>query len=600
MKKAYIDFETYFDDDVSVVTQGNDNYIANASAYIVAAAVEGEDIDCGTLVEMAPKLSRMARDPELEFWAANSNFDQQWFEKYFGPTRNPWRCALDLAAFHQLPRNLKGFAKQTLGVEMDKTIRDEMRGVHYEDLSPEEQIAMQHYCAQDVALMAQAIDAVAPMTAVEARIAEYTRRSNRRGILMDMDRVKADRKAIEEAQHDAFFRVPWNQDAPLGSPKALQDWCATNGIPAPSSRAKTDEYCNQLMREHPKLAEVMTDLRMHNKANVMFKKIDALIGRVRPDNILPTDLMFCGAPHTRRWSSRGFNIQNLEKAGTEFGDRVVNPRNWIVPRPGKTFLILDFAQIEPRCLNWLADNTAMLDAMRAGFNYYEAYLVYARNWTGAKGTLKKELKAAHGDDWGKQYTLIKNECLGCGYGMGWERFVSYAAERGVVVTDEEAKAVINSFRTSNKSIVKLWRQMDSVIRQAAANKSKEFELEMPSGDMLKYFHIRSHKGGYKGYVIRGDFGQQSEQPRLWGGTLTENICQRMSRDMMAEGILRCEGAGMAVPWTVHDELILEVDKDNKEEAKTEAIRLLTQAPEWASDLPLAVDGGFADMYTKLD
>jgi len=56
MKKAFVDFETHYSDDVSVVEQGNDNYIAAADAYIVAAAVEGEEVDCGTLAEMGPKL----------------------------------------------------------------------------------------------------------------------------------------------------------------------------------------------------------------------------------------------------------------------------------------------------------------------------------------------------------------------------------------------------------------------------------------------------------------------------------------------------------------------------------------------------------------
>lgn len=593
MKKAYVDFETYFDDDVSVVTQGNDNYIANADAYIVATAVEGDEIHCGTLAEMGPRIEQMAADKSLEPWAANSNFDQQWSEKYGWRFQNPWQCALDLSAFHQMSRNLGGFVKQTLGHQMDKSVRDNMRGVHYEDLDEAEKLHMQEYCAEDVSWMAQAIDAVPEMTAVEKRIAEYTRRSNRRGILIDVDRVKKDREAIEEAQHDAFKAVPWNQDSALGSPTALKDWCAENGIPAPSSRAKTDEYCTHLMREHPKLNEVMMNIRLHNKSNTMTKKIDALLARVRPDNVLPNDLFYCGAPHTRRWSSRGFNVQNLEKVAMEFKGRSVSPRNWIIPRPGKIFLILDYAQIEPRCLNLLADNTVMLDAMRTGFSYYEAYAYMARSWRGDPGTLKKQLG-------GKGYTLLKNECLGCGYGMGATRFVSYAAERGVVVTDAEAKAVINAFRTSNKGVVQLWRKMDSIIRQAAVNKSKQFEIEMLSGDFLKYFNIRSSKGGYKGYVIKGDFGRNSLQPSLWGGTLTENVCQRMSRDLMSEGILRVEDAGIPVPFTVHDELILEVDRDNKEEAKETAIRLLTQSPEWAPSLPLAVDGGFAEFYTKLD
>lgn len=599
MKKCYVDFETYFDDDVSVVTQGNDNYVAASDAYIVSAAVEGDDVHCGTLQEMGPRIEQMSKDPTLEPWAANSNFDQSWSEKYGWVFQNPWQCALDLSAFHQYPRNLAGFVKNTTGVQMDKGIRDRMRGVHYEDLDAQEQLNMQDYCAHDIIEMAEAIDSVAPMTSIERRIAEYTRMSNRRGVLMDVDRVRKDRDSIEEAMHLAFKRVPWNQDAKLGSPKALQDWCIANDIPAPSSRAKTDETCNRLMAEYPKLAEVMGYLRMHNKANTMMTKIDAMLARVRPDNIMPLDLFYCGAPHTRRWSSRGFNVQNLEKEPTDYMGREVYPRNWIVPRPGKIFLILDFAQIEPRCLNWLAGNEEVLAAMRAGYNYYESYLVMVKGWKGKPGTLKDWFKATYGDGWNKYYTLLKNEALGCGYGMGWSRFISYAAQNGATVSEEDAKAAINSFRTGNKPIVRLWREMDSVIRQATMTKDRSFELEMPTGDKLKYFHVRSQKGGYKGFVIRGDFSKTSLQDRLWGGVLVENSCQRMSRDLMCEGILRVEDAGMPVPFTVHDELIIEVDRDNKEEAKAEAIRLLTQSPDWAPDLPLAVDGGFTECYTKL-
>jgi DNA polymerase len=594
MKKAYVDFESYFDDEVSVVTQGNDNYIAaGQGAYIVALAVEGEDIHCGTLKEMGPRIEQMAKDPTLEPWAANSNFDEQWAEHYGWTFRNPWQCALDLSAFHQFPRNLKGFVKCTDGHEMDKGQRDAMRGVRYEELPPAEQLAMQEYCAGDIRWMATAIDLVKPMTNIERRIAEYTRHSNRRGVLIDADRVKKDRDAIEEAGFNAQKRIPWREDAKLLSVPALRDWCISQGIPAPLSTAKTDDYMTKLMSDHPALDAVMKDLRLHRKSNTMVEKIDAMLCRVRPDGVLPMDIFYCGAPHTRRWSSRGVNVQNLEKEPIQFGDRSVAPREWFIPRPGKTFLILDYAQAEPRCLNYMAGNFALLEAMKAGFSYYEAYARASRNWAGAPGTIKKELG-------GKGYTLLKNECLGCGYGMGWLRFISYCAERGVVVTEAEARTVINTFRKNNPLVVKFWRQMDAVIKQAACSKAHAFELETLTGDVLKYFAIRSNKDSYKGYTIKGDFGKQSLQSNLWGGTLVENCCQRMARDLIAEGIVRCEDAGLAVLWNVHDEVVLEVDKDNKEEAKATAIRLMTQEPGWAPGLPLAVDGGFADTYTKLD
>src|ERR1019366_1649052 len=123
-------------------------------------------------------------------------------------------------------------------------------------------------------------------------------------------------------------------------------------------------------------------------------------------------------------------------------------------------------------------------------------------------------------------------------------------------------------------------------------------IDMPSGDSLQYFTVRVAAGGYEGYVTKGDFGYQSHQLRLWGGTLTENVTQRMARDIMANAIVNLETAGLPVVFSVHDEVILELDDDSsKNEAVREAEIILKTTPEWASDLPLGIEGSFATAYT---
>jgi len=598
MKEAIVDFETNYDKEVSVVDLGTPNYVRLSNAYVVGVMVDGE-ARCGEIKEMAEFCGNLAKDPTVKPVAANSNFDQAWWESLFEPFKPDWHCLLDHSAFHQFPRNLAGLAGVVLGEKVDKSLRDDMKGKRYEDLPKEEQVQLQEYCLNDVVKEAECLSRLAPMSAFEERVAAHTRMISRRGVAINLDLVESDKTKLEAMRFDAFKKIPWHADEKPLSYNALVKYCNARNIPVPKSLAKTDEECADLMTDNAELSEVVGQMRRFRRANAMIKKIATLRERTTPEGILPLEILYCAAPHTRRWSSKGFNIQNLDKeplitrAAVSEGqeDETVWTRSWIVPRPGKIFLIRDYSQVEPRVLNWLAGNDELLEAMRLGYSYYEAYARIARDWKGAPGTIKAE--------YGKQkYTLLKNECLGLGYGMGADKFVNYAAQNGNEISFEAAKAVVDGFRAGNTKVTKFWRRLDGLIVTAARDKSRHLALDMPSGDLLQYFNIRTNSRGYEGFVTKNDFGQQSRQPRLWGGTLAENVTQRAARDILANAVVNLEAAGIAVAFHCHDEVICEVDIDNKEDAAAEADRILKTPPEWAEGLPLGVEGDFAEAYTK--
>lgn len=605
MKHAIIDFESFYDKELSVVNMGVPNYVEKSYAYCVSVVVDGEAY-CGKITEMGPMICQLAADPTVIPVAANANFDEGWSNRYYDEFQNPWYCILDHGAFCQYPRNVAGLAGVVLGEKVDKTIRDAMRGRHWDAkglevtghegrvLTAQEQADVLQYCLNDGMKEAQILEkllAESPMSSFEQKVAAHTRMINRRGILVNTDLVQADKTKLEEMKFAALKAIPWHEDgAPLSYPE-LKKYCQAKNIPVPPSLAKTNEETTDLMTESPELAEIIGAMRRYRRANTMIEKTKTLMERVTPDGILPLDILYCGAAHTRRWSSKGFNVQNLDKEPFDTGNGTVWSRNWLIPRPGHKFLILDYAQVEPRCLNWLVGNTELLDAMRAGYSYYEAYAKMARGWSGAPGTIKAEYGK-------KKYTLLKNECLGLGYGMGAPKFVSYAAQNGNEISLDDAKAVVTAFRKGNPKVTQFWRKMDNLIANAARDKSKHLALEMPAGDLLQHFTVRARLGGYESYTTKGDFGFQSHQDKLWGGTLTENVTQRFARDLLANAVLNLEEAGLRVLFHAHDEVILEVPDAGKEKAKEEAIRIMTTSPEWAEGLPLAVEGGFAEAYTK--
>ena len=368
MPVAAIDFESFYDENTSIVTMGTDNYVAATDAYMVSTVVDG-DCRCGTIAEMGDYCEQLAKDPTVIPMAANANFDRAWWAKYWPQFENEWHCLLDHAAFHQLPRSLAPLAECLLGKgKVDKTVRSNMKGVHYEALSETEKQTVLEYCLNDSIREQECFEALPLMSETEEKIALLTRIQNRRGVRINTDLVRTDKTALEEMKFDSFKRIPWHTDAKPLSHSALVKWCGLNGIPAPTSTAKTDEECCDLMSDHPALAEVLGQLRRYRRSNTLLKKVNSLLSRVTPDDKLPLDLMYCGAPHTRRWSARGFNIHNLEREPLDLGTgKTIWSRNWIIPRPGTKFLVLDYSQIEPRVLNWLVGNEEMLATMRIGF-----------------------------------------------------------------------------------------------------------------------------------------------------------------------------------------------------------------------------------------
>lgn len=611
MNNFVVDYETYYKKGgISVTEQGLDNYIKASYAYLVSVVGPGVEY-AGSPDEARAKFpTAFWMDPQNQFIAANSNFDRRWTEHCMEVTfARDWQCILDKGAGEQCPHHLKGVVKATGGGAVDKSLRDGMSGIHWAELSEDEKKAMAAYCLKDSKDTLAAWNKLPPLSPIEQKLAEHTRRINRRGVHIDTEVLDDHKTILQAARHAAFHAIPWSQsDKPL-STHALARWCALKGIPVPESVAKTDEICTELMTAHPALNEVIGTLRLYRRTNTMIEKINSVKERIRPDGTIPLEFIYCGARHTRRWSCRGVNIQNLDRdpirlpMGLLISDELkakytvadektgiphvsIWSRHWVVPPPGKLFLVLDYAQIEPRCLNWLVGNEALLDLIRNGYSVYEAYARVAKNWTGDKGTLKKELGLA-------KYTLIKNEVLGLGYGMGASRYCDYAN-----VDAATAETTVTQFRARNPRITGFWRSLDETIRTAARSQSRDIKIKMPSGEYLRYFHVRGSDGGHEGYMMRGDFSHASKQSRLWGGTLAENVTQRMARDVLGNAVVSLEGAGFDVAFTSHDEGILEVDKDNREDAKAEAVQIMTRVPAWCRGLPLAVEGDFCERYTK--
>jgi DNA polymerase len=163
-----------------------------------------------------------------------------------------------------------------------------------------------------------------------------------------------------------------------------------------------------------------------------------------------------------------------------------------------------------------------------------------------------------------------------------------------------AKQIIDKYRTAAKPVKNLWELCDSVISNSLAGgwehpyKCLNFgngRILLPSGLALRYPGLVG-KGDDKGRV-QWTYGTQNK--KLYGGKLTENIVQALARCVMTDGMLRIQKRYPCV-LTVHDEAVVLVPEDEADDAEGWVLEQMIKEPSYMPGIPLAAETGVAARY----
>ena len=118
-------------------------------------------------------------------------------------------------------------------------------------------------------------------------------------------------------------------------------------------------------------------------------------------------------------------------------------------------------------------------------------------------------------------------------------------------------------------------------------------IRLPNGMNLKYPDLSPTQEG--GYRFQGRKGYEY----TYGGKLTENIIQALSRIVITDAMLRIQKIeGLDIVLTVHDEIICIGPKTNANERFGAIIEAMCVPPSWAPELPLQAEGGYDISYSK--
>jgi hypothetical protein len=172
-----------------------------------------------------------------------------------------------------------------------------------------------------------------------------------------------------------------------------------------------------------------------------------------------------------------------------------------------------------------------------------------------------------------------------------------------------AHHLVELYRSMNKPIPLLWRSMDRMANLMVEGTNERLGpggclltgrhgVLLPSGLVMKYPGLERKADEY-GRVHFSYLGGESgkERSKVYGGLLTENVVQALSKVIVEEQMLRVRGMyGYHVALMTHDEVVCVVPEAEGERATQRVVEALKTSPAWCPDLPLGAEGGFARSY----
>ena len=361
-------------------------------------------------------------------------------------------------------------------------------------------------------------------------------------------------------------------------------------------------------------------------------KFQAALDRACDDGRIRGSLLMNGA-RTLRWTGSGVQPQNMKRGISDpaeqetvieaaklrdprlFGLLYRDPlsvlgdaaRGLVRAEPGHELIVSDFSAIEARVLAAIAGDEPNLTA------FYEGRSIYRQMGAVIAGKSYDEV----GKDSEERY-IGKQAELAFGYGMGEKAFKERQKLYGRDFPLSFCRSVKEKYRTLHAAIVKFWRRIESdavrCVAQGATVKRKWYTFVRhpqglvmigPSGARQWYIDARIQMvdrwgNGEPQPVLqyRGLEAYQWTWLETYGGKLTENLVQFVSRCIQADAVKAAERAGFQVVIHTHDEIVAHNPIGEKTVEELETL-MGSAASAWALGWPIEAAGGWkGERYRK--
>ena len=601
-----LDFETYYDKDFSLKKLTTEEYIRDPRFEIIGLGIkvnnDSTEWASGTFEDFKGYIHSFDWENSMAL-AHNTMFDGAILSWLFGVKPKVWADTLCMGrAVHgiEVSGSLKAMAERyEIGVKGTEVLN--ALGKRREDFDDEALSLYGDYCVNDVELTHSLFNIMADkFPKKELKIIDTTLRMFIEPVLdLDTPLLEEHLINIRDRKDELLINAGIEDKKDLMSNDKFAGLLRDNNVSPPMkispttgketyAFAKTDEGFKQLQEHWNQDVQNLVAARLGNKSTLEETRTQRFIDIAKRGN-LPIPLRYYAA-HTGRWGgSDKINLQNLPSRGENGG---VLKRSVLAP-DGHVLIDCDSSQIEARVLAWWAGQKDLVDAFH---NKEDVYVNMAsRIYRCDRASVTKD-----------QRFVGKTTILGAGYGMGAQKFMNQLNSFGVNVEYKEASRIIQTYRTTNPSIKKLWTDAMELIEQL----SKGFCLligdvnivepiigikavKLPSGLLMRYEDLKLERDEYgaENYT----FKTRSGRSKIYGGKFVENVCQAVARCVIGEQMLEI-AKRYKVVLTVHDSLVVCVKEEEADEARQYVEDCMRAVPDWAKGLPLDCESGVGKSY----
>lgn len=604
----YLDFETR--STVDIKKRGLWNYIYSPTTSVICMSYAIDDDPVSIWIQGQSFPLGLPFNGRLS--AHNYRFEQSILSHFFGieTELKQWLCTMALARSFCLPGDLASMGKFLNHPKLDqralkklskpRSIDWEGNAIWWEYMNdPKAFDQLYDYCKRDTEVARHIHQLFGDMDSRERKIWAVTRDINNRGFKVDAGLIpRAQMELQREARElGAEFKELTGGLSP-DQTVAVARWA---GMPSIAKDKIRDALAGGKLSPEVERAFVIRQT-LGKKSISKLKTLPLLLnsdGRVRDS------IPYAAAEKTKRWAGRGFQPQNLPRGSEDEESETIN--NLLNGQPLeyphseisdvlKRFLIGpfycgDYSQIETRTLAWIAGQEDLLGVFRTGGDPYK--VMAAETYKIPVSEVTKQ-----------QRFMGKQQILSLGYNAGAVGFMNMLATiYDVHLTQSEAQGYVDIYRNKYRKIVRLWNQLDKAMRAVIVTRKplhskrisivpfakKGIAIELPSGSKIYYHRAQVIRGSI--YFYGRVQGTAWGMIKTYGGKIAENICQSISRDVIAEAIIRMRK--WPIVLLVHDEVVSE-----KYSSLKEFKRLMEVQPEWAKGLPISVDAKEVSRYHK--
>jgi DNA polymerase len=351
--------------------------------------------------------------------------------------------------------------------------------------------------------------------------------------------------------------------------------------------SKTDEGFKALL-EHPHHEiQALAAARLGVKSTLEETRTTRFLG-ISQRGTMPVPLRYYAA-HTGRWGGDDkLNLQNLPR-NSKLKNAIIAPEKMVI-------IDSDSSQIEARTLAWLAGQDDLVEAFENGEDVYKKMAAAIYNKDEADVTKDERF-------------VGKTTILGAGYGMGAAKFQAQLKNFNADIPLDECKRIIDVYRATYPQITAFWKAAGKALNSIRDDQSVTLGrggilmvegrkgIKLPNGMYLKYPNVRAlqKEDGTSEMVYDTKRGKAIIPNRIYGGKVTENVCQALARIVIGNQMLLI-AKKYKVVMTVHDAIACVVPEQEAATAVEFVEMCMRIRPDWALELPLNCESGHGKSY----